>query len=166
MTSAALAALLALLTCILALPPRPGGLHRLTARTSARRPRGITHLPRALPLALLAAVLTATFGAQLLVSTLAIAAVLALVASQRAQHRRRAATTARRTQIIEALDALAADLTATRPPIEDPEGAASTAARLHAATRAANPAGDVPAALDQAANAPGAAGLRPLAAAW
>jgi tight adherence protein B len=166
MTSAALAALLALLTCILALPPRPGGLHRLTARTSARRPRGITHLPRALPLALLAAVLTATFGAQLLVSTLAIAAVLALIAAQRAQHRRRAATTARRTQIIEALDVLAADLTAGRPPIDALEGAASICPDFHAAHTAAKLAGDVPAALDQAANAPGAAGLRALAAAW
>jgi tight adherence protein B len=105
-------------------------------------------------------------GAQFLVSAVAMAVVLALVASQRAHHQRRAAAAARRTQVIEALDVLAAELTAGRPPVNALEGAASISPDFHVAHAAAKLGGDVPGALELAAESPGATGLRALAAAW
>src|SRR5207248_5283463 len=68
---------------------------------------------------------TAFFGAQVLVTTFAVAAVLALIANQRAHHQQQKAIAIRRATIIEALDVLAADLSAGRPPISALEGAAS-----------------------------------------
>jgi tight adherence protein B len=111
-------------------------------------------------------VATAVLGPQALVSTLAIAAVLILIASQRAQHQRQKSTAARRANIIEALDVLAADLSAGRPPIAALEGAASISPDLEVAHAAAKLGADVPTALIRVSDKPGAASLRALAAAW
>jgi tight adherence protein B len=103
---------------------------------------------------------------QVLMSALALAVITALVLAQRAQHRRRAAATATRAQIIEALDILAADLTAGRPPLDALEGAATIYPDFQVAHAAAKLGGDVPGALEVSAESPGAQGLRALAAAW
>ncbi|MEU8226090.1 type II secretion system F family protein [Kribbella sp. NPDC048915] len=92
--------------------------------------------------------------------------MLALIAHQRTIHRRQQLIAARRANIVEALDVLAADLTAGRPPIAALEGAASISpdfAPIHAAAKLG---ADVPTALARAATTPGTAGLRALAAAW
>lgn len=176
MTSAFASGLLVFLAAALLLP-RPGrGLHRLTApahrqdMSASRRPTPlwITRLPltRVIAFAPLAAIVVLLLGAQILISAIAIAVVLALIATQRTHHQRRAAAAARRTQIIEALDVLAADLTAGRPPVDALEGAASISPDFHVAHAAAKLGGDVPGALELAAESPGATGLRALAAAW
>ncbi len=103
---------------------------------------------------------------QLVVSALALTVVVALVLVQRAQHSRRAAAATRRAEIIEALDVLAADLTAGRPPIDALEGAAASCSDFQVAYAAAKLGGDVPGALELAAESPGAGGLRALSAAW
>ncbi|MFI5692081.1 type II secretion system F family protein [Kribbella sp. NPDC051586] len=183
MTPAFLAALLTLLTCALALPRPAAALHRLqTQSTNRLRPslaqaqpsaadsqptRGLgTRLTRAGLLAPPTALATAILGAQALVSALAISAVLILIASQRTQHQHQKSTAARRANIIEALDVLAADLSAGRPPITALEGAASISPDLEVAHAAAKLGADVPTALIQASNNPGATSLRALAAAW
>lgn len=171
MSSAFLAGLMAFLACALILPKPGRGLHRLTApiprrsRPDARRPRLLS--PARLWLLVPATVtVLLLLGVQVLVSTAAIGVVLALVAVQRAQQQRRTAAAARRAQIIEALDVLAADLTAGRPPIAALEGAASISPDFHVAHAAAELGGDVAGALELAAESPGGAGLRALAAAW
>ncbi len=179
MSSAVVSGLLVFLASALILPKPGRGLHRLTDPPPRRdkpdvrriRPDGrrLTRLPSPSRLWLVASIAAATLltlGAQILVSTIAIAVVAALVAVQRAQHRRRTTAAARRTQIIEALDVLAADLTAGRPPVDALEGAASISPDFHVPHAAAKLGGDVPGALELAAESPGAAGLRALAAAW
>jgi tight adherence protein B len=177
MNPAFLTGLLALCATTLLIPPRGRGLHRLTPPTPhpdnpsshpTRLPlrRGSPHLTRLWPLIPTAALLALFLGLQILVSTIAIGVIVALIAVQRAQHQRRTSTTARRTQVIEALDVLAADLTAGRPPIDALEGAASVSPDFHIAHAAAKLGGDIPGALDLAAESPGAGGLRALAAAW
>ncbi|HEY3557684.1 MAG TPA: type II secretion system protein [Kribbella sp.] len=99
-------------------------------------------------------------------STLAIAAVLALVANQRAHHQQQKAVAARRATIIEALDVLSADLSAGRPPISALEGAASISPDFAVAHAAAKLGADVPAALTRSSTTPGATSLRALAAVW
>ncbi|MEV5961758.1 type II secretion system F family protein [Kribbella sp. NPDC051952] len=151
--------------------PRPGrGLHRLTTPTRDRDPGKPTpHLLSRRRLVVIppaAAILVAVLGAQFLVSTIAIAVVLALVASQRAHQRRRTVAASRRTQIVEALDVLAAELTAGRPPVDALEGAASISPDFQVAHAAAKLGGDVPGALELAVEEPGATGLRALSAAW
>jgi tight adherence protein B len=161
----------------LLIPSRGRGLHRLTppvppqdnpSSHPTRLPLlgGSAHLTRLWPLIPTTALLALLLGPQILVSTIAIGVIVALIAVQRAQHQRRTSTTARRTQVIEALDVLAADLTAGRPPIDALEGAASVSPDFHIAHAAAKLGGDVPGALDLAAESPGAGGLRALAAAW
>ncbi|MEV0287136.1 MULTISPECIES: type II secretion system F family protein [unclassified Kribbella] len=103
---------------------------------------------------------------QFLVSVAALAAITWLVHNQRTQHRQRTTTAARRANIIEALDVLAADLTAGRPPIEALEGAATICPDFQVAHAAAKLGGDIPGALELAAESPGAEGLRALAASW
>ena len=180
MNPAFLAAVLTFLTCALALPPPAAALQRLQTHTSRRsnlaRPQLTDKRPTRSPLrarltraALLApptALATAFLGPQALVSTLAITAVLALIANQRAQHQHQKSTAARRANIIEALDVLAADLSAGRPPIAALEGAASISPDLGIAHAAAKLGADVPTALIKASNKPGATSLRALAAAW
>ncbi|TDD15112.1 type II secretion system protein [Kribbella turkmenica] len=163
MTPAFTASLLVLATLLLVLPTRGRGLHRLTPRTSPAPSRRLFQrwlLAPPIGLALFA------LGTKYLISALAIAAITWLILSQRAQHHRRKAATTRRTQIIEALDILAADLTAGRPPVDALEGAATACPDFHIAHAAARLGGDVPGALDLAAESPGATGLRALAAAW
>ncbi|MFI7060549.1 type II secretion system F family protein [Kribbella sp. NPDC050124] len=103
---------------------------------------------------------------QFLVSVAALAAVTWLVHNQRAQHRQRTTTATRRANIIEALDVLAADLTAGRPPIDALEGAAAICPDFQIAYAAAKLGGDIPGALELVAESPGAEGLRALAASW
>ncbi|WP_327639447.1 type II secretion system F family protein [Kribbella sp. NBC_00482] len=170
MSPAVLAALLTLLTCTFALPPRSPGLHRLTTPTARRQPaarpqRARRHL-RIWLLAPPTAVATALLGTQALVTALATAAVLALIAHQRTHHQRQKSIATRRTTIIEALDVLSADLTAGRPPITALEGAASISPDFELPHAAAKLGADVPAALARAATKPGATSLRALAAAW
>ncbi|WP_432886301.1 type II secretion system F family protein [Kribbella sp. CA-245084] len=170
MTPAFLAAVLTLLTCALALPPPAAALHRLQTHTGKRpnltRSPLRTRLTRAALVAPPTALATAVLGPQALVSTLAVAAVLILIANQRAQHQQQKSTATRRATIIEALDVLAADLSAGRPPIAALEGAASISPDLEVAHAAAKLGADVPTALIRASTKPGAASLRALAAAW
>lgn len=171
MIAASVSGLLVFLGCALILP-RPGrGLHRLTAPIPRRngadgRPTRLPSPTRLWLLASVGATILLILGAQILISTVAIGVVAELVAVQRAQHQRRTAAATRRTQIIEALDVLAADLTAGRPPVDALEGAASISPDFQVAHAAAKLGGDVPVALELAAGSPGAAGLRALAAAW
>jgi tight adherence protein B len=163
MSPALISCLLAMSALLLLLPARGRGLHRLAARaTLPSRPR----LPQRWLLAPLAVLAVLLLGMQFLVSVLALAVVLSLVLVQRAQHRRRTTAAARRAQIIEALDVLAADLTAGRPPIDALEGAASSCSDFQVAYAAAKLGGDIPGALELAAESPGAEGLRALSAAW
>ncbi|TCO47603.1 tight adherence protein B [Kribbella antiqua] len=162
MSADLLAALLAFAAAVLILPPRGRGLHRLTASAPTRP----VALNRRWLLAPLAVTVACVGGAQIVVSALALAVVASLVIIQRSQHRRRSAAAARRTQVIEALDVLAADLSAGRPPIDALEGAASICPDFQIAHAAAKLGGDVPRALEAAADSPGADGLRALAAAW
>jgi tight adherence protein B len=155
------AGVLVLVALLLLLPARGRGLHRLAAR-----PRARARLPHHLLLLPLAVLIALLFGMQLVVSALALTVVVALVLVQRAQHRRRAAAATRRSEIIEALDVLAADLTAGRPPIDALEGAAASCSDFQVAYAAAKLGGDVPGALELAAESPGAGGLRALSAAW
>lgn len=168
MTSALASGLLAFLVSALLLPRSGRGLHRLTRghELPGRRPRSATRLTRFAAFAPVAAIAVLVLGAQLLISAIAVAVVLALIAGQRTHQQRRAAAAVRRTQIIEALDVLAAELTAGRPPVDALEGAASISHDFHVPHAAAKLGGDVPGALELAAEAPGATGLRALAAAW
>jgi len=170
MSPALIASILVLLLVVLVRPRRGRGLHRLTARTTSRPASPQSHsiqlVTRYWPIALAGPLVVVLLGAQVLVSCLAIAVVLTLIAVQRAQHKRRTSAASRRGQIIEALDVLAADLSAGRPPIDALEGAASVSVDFQVAYAAAKLGGDVPGALDLAAEAPGAKGLRALAAAW
>ena len=161
MSHAFVAGVLVLAALLLVLPVRGRGLHRLASRPPAR-----ARLPHRLLLVPLAALITLVLGMQFLVSALALTVVVLLVLVQRTQHRRRAAAETRRAQIIEALDVLAADLTAGRPPVDALEGAASSCPDFQVAYAAAKLGGDVPGALELAAESPGAGGLRALSAAW
>lgn len=171
MSSAIVSALLVFLVGALLLP-RPGrGLHRLNPPDALDRPavhsaRRRLSLGRLATIAPMAAIVVLVLGAQFLVAGVAIAVVVTLVAGQRAHHQRRATAATHRAQIIEALDVLAADLTAGRPPVDALEGAASISPDFQVAHAAAELGGDVPGALELAAKSPGAAGLRALAAAW
>ncbi|GAA1589496.1 hypothetical protein GCM10009804_52150 [Kribbella hippodromi] len=179
MTAPFLAAFLAFLTCTLAFPSRTSSLHRLNPSkrlppTSAPPPNPHhsqrkhlwTRHPQAWLLAPPALLITALLGSQAIAITLAIATVLALVATQRARHQQEKSEASRRTQIIEALDVLAADLSAGRPPIAALEGAASISPDLEVVHAAAKLGADVPTALTRASTTPGASSLRALAAAW
>ncbi|WP_433164929.1 type II secretion system F family protein [Kribbella sp. CA-247076] len=168
MTPAFIASLFVLATLHLTLPNRGRGLHRLTARTSptpTRRPPQRL-LPQRWLLAAPAALALLLLGAKYLISAAALTVIAWLILTQRAEHRRRTAEAISRAQIIEALDILAADLTAGRPPVDALEGAATTCPDFQIAHAAAKLGGDVPGALDLAAESPGATGLRALAAAW
>ncbi|WP_405063731.1 type II secretion system F family protein [Kribbella sp. NBC_01505] len=112
------------------------------------------------------AIVLLALGPQVFFSAGAITVIVTLVLLQRAQHRRQAAETARRANVIEALDVLAADLAAGRPPIDALGGAATIAPDLQSAHSVAKLGGDVPTALELAAQSPGSAGLRALAATW
>jgi tight adherence protein B len=103
---------------------------------------------------------------QVVVSASALGVVASTVRWQRRKHRQRSAGAALRTQIIEACDVLSADLIAGRPPADALEGAATICADLKIASAACRLGGDVAAALDLAAESPGAEGLRALASAW
>ena len=164
MNAAFLAGLSVLVAVLLVLPARGRGLHRLML-ASTRRLGGGGPRHRWL-VALAAGVVAVVLGVQILVAALALGVVVALVLVQRTQHRRRAAAAARRTQIVEALDVLAADLTAGRPPVDALQGAAASCPDFQVAYAAARLGGDVPGALEVAAESPGAAGLRALAATW
>jgi tight adherence protein B len=183
MTSAALAALTVLIALLVILPRRGRGIHRLA--TASHPPSVVVERRRLLSvgsfdlartagrrlglLALVVAIgisITASLGPQVLVSSIASGVIAALVLTQRARHGRDRAEASRRAQIIEACDVLAADLSAGRPPSEALAGAATICADLQIASAAANLGGDVPAALELAAESPGSAGLRALAAAW
>jgi len=164
MSRAFISCLLVLVSVLLVLPVRGRGLHRLTAQAAAPPPR--LRLPQRWLLAPFTALAALVLGMQFLVSALALAVVASLVLVQRAQHLRHAAAASRRAQIIEALDILAADLTAGRPPVDALQGTAASCSDFQVAYAAAKLGGDVPGALEISAESPGAEGLRALAAAW
>lgn len=110
--------------------------------------------------------ITASLGPDLLFSLGALALIAGVVLSQRSRQRRRNAAASRRSQVIEACDVLAADLSAGRPPRDALEGAALICADLQIAAAAAKLGGEVAGALDLAAESPGAEGLRALGASW
>jgi tight adherence protein B len=89
-----------------------------------------------------------------------------MAANQRIHHQHHKEVATRRTTIIEALDVLAADLSAGRPPISALEGAASISPDFQFAHAVAKLGSDVPIALTRAAETPGATSLRALAAVW
>ena len=186
-----LAGVLALLTVLLITPRSTRGFHRLKTASnhqtpisrSARRPAavnrrrllsvGAADLARssrrrlmALAAVVAISILVATVDPSTVVVALALATVTAVILNQRAIARRAQAATTRRTTVIEACDVLAAELSAGRPPSEALEGATTVCPDLQIASAAAKLGGDVPAALDLAAESPGAEGLRALAAAW
>ncbi|QNE20318.1 type II secretion system protein [Kribbella qitaiheensis] len=177
----ALASGLALAAILAILPSRGRGLHRLAGPNavgvSDRRRLlsiggiGLAHTARRrlgiLAAAVVgAAVLAGSLGLQLVVSIVALGVITTVIFWQRAKHRRRSAGAALRVEVIEACDVLSADLTAGRPPAEALEGATTICADLRIASAACRLGGDVPAALDLAAESPGAEGLRALASAW
>lgn len=190
MKPAAAASALALVALLTLLPPRGRGLHRLSADRAALGPAaapasdiagrrrllsvGGVDLARTarrrlgvLAAAIVgAAVLAGSLGVQLVVSVATLGVIATVIFWQRAKHRRRSAGAALRAQVIEACDVLSADLTAGRPPADALEGAATICADLRIASAACRLGGDVPAALDLAAESPGAEGLRALASAW
>jgi tight adherence protein B len=179
MRAAAAASGLVFVALLMILPSRGRGVHRLAAASGLVERRqslsvGGVDLARTarLRLGVLAATvvvsvgLASSLGVQVVVSIAALGVVTTVVFWQRAKHRQRSAGAARRTQVIEACDVLSADLTAGRPPAEALEGAATICADLQIASAACRLGGDVPAALDLAAESPGAEGLRALASAW
>jgi len=140
-------------------PPRPAASTRPPARSFAVHRRKLLLL---LPVAIILLVLSP----QLLFSAGAVAVIAALALTQWHQQRQRAAEAARRTTVIEALDVLAADLAAGRPPIDALGGAATIVPELRSVHAKAKLGGDVPTALELAAHAPGSSGLHALAATW
>ncbi|TWD81110.1 tight adherence protein B [Kribbella amoyensis] len=174
MNDAVLAAVMTMLAVFGFLPRRGRGLHRLTAAAQRRPSTGATELARSssrrlVPLAGLAVVAVAvglSLGPGLVVACLALGVILFVVAGQRRAARRLSLAAERRTQVIEACDVLAADLTAGRPPHEALEGAATICPDLQVAATAARLGGDVPGVLRLSAETPGAEGLTSLAAAW
>jgi tight adherence protein B len=183
MTSAVFSGFMILIALLAILPRRGRGIHRLVS--ASQPPSAVVERRRLLSfgsselarsagrrLGLVAGVIAvslcvaASLGPQVLVSLLAVAVIAAVVLAQRARHHRDRAEASRRAQIIEACDVLAADLNAGRPPSEALAGAATICADLQIASAAANLGGDVPAALELAAESPGCEGLRALAAAW
>lgn len=148
MTPALLSAALTLLAVLTLIPPQGRALHRLTPRGST----SATHLAhsarrRLIPLALVILValgIGLSLGPSTLVTTLVAITALAAVITQRTKSRRQTQATRKRTQIIEACDLLAADLTAGRPPQEALEGAAEACPDLRPAAAAARLGGDVP----------------------
>lgn len=189
-TTAALLASLLVFTTTLALTRRRShALHRLRTRPTGGQerahPPGVIERRRLLSiggtdlartsgrrLAVLGALvalsigIASSLGPSLLFSTATIAAISAIVRWQRNRQRRSRAEAARRAQIIEACDVLAADLSAGRPPQDALEGASASCADLRVAAAAAKLGGDVAGALTLAAESPGAEGLRALGAAW
>jgi tight adherence protein B len=179
MRAAVAASGLVLVALLMILPSRGRGVHRLAAASglverrrllsvggadlarTARRRLGVLAAT-----VIVAVGLAGSLGVQVLVSIAALSVITTVVFWQRAKHRQRSAGAARRAQVIEACDVLSADLTAGRPPAEALEGAASICADLQIASAACRLGGDVPAALDLAAESPGAEGLRALASAW
>lgn len=184
MRASAAASGLVLAALLMILPSRGRGLHRLAAASnvaslsiSERRrllSAGGTDLARTARRRLgivaaavvVAVILVGSLGMQVLVSVAALGVIATVVFWQRAKHRRRSSGAARRAQVIEACDVLSADLTAGRPPAEALEGAATICGDLQIASAACRLGGDVPAALELAAESPGAEGLRALASAW
>ncbi|TDD43376.1 type II secretion system protein [Kribbella antibiotica] len=158
-----LATLCVLLALHLWFPLPLHALRRLTPPRAATPTRPYTRRLLLLPPA---AIVLLAFGPQVFFAVGALAVIALLALLQREQHRRQAVTTARRTTVIEALDVLAADLAAGRPPIDALGGAATITPDLQPAHLAAKLGGDVPAALELAAQSPGSAGLRALAATW
>ncbi|WP_344176581.1 type II secretion system F family protein [Kribbella lupini] len=172
MTPAVASAALTLLAVLTLIPRRGRALHRLA--TPPRATTSATHLARSarrrlIPLAAAAVVALSiglSLGPSTLVTTLVVITALAAAVTHRTKSRHRTQATHKRTQIIEACDLLAADLTAGRPPREALEGAAEACPDLRPAAAAARLGGDVPAVLHLAAETPGAEALKPLAAAW
>lgn len=130
------------------------------ARTAGRRLAVIAGLVA------IGILVAATAGPSIIISAVAIAAVLALILTQRSRQAGQRAATSRRAAVIEACDILSADLTAGRPPADALEAAATICPDLQVASAAAKLGGDVPAALELAAESPGSEGLRALSAAW
>lgn len=127
-----------------------------------RRPTG--------PLTVAGAVAAGTTLPVVLGPAVLLAASAALVAGaglwlQAAARRRRRADLGRR-RTFEACDALVAELRAGQPPTLALHHAAEVHPGLRAAARAGVLGGDVPAALRQASDEPGCAGLATAAAAW
>lgn len=90
----------------------------------------------------------------------------AAVRQQVAARRGRAVADRRAAAVIEACEGLAADLRAGRPPVSALQAAARDWPELQGVADVANLGGDVPASLRALAEAPGAGGLRTVAAAW
>ncbi|GAA1591305.1 hypothetical protein GCM10009789_51590 [Kribbella sancticallisti] len=145
---------------------RAGDRRRLLAIGSADLTRSARRRLSALAAILALGILIAWLDPSTLILTMAAAAVLALITHQRSIARRTRAATTRRTAVIEACDVLSAELTAGRPPTEALEGATTACPDLQIASAAARLGGDVPAALELAAESPGSEGLKSLAAAW
>ena len=157
MTSPLLAALVASATIALLLAP---GRSRL--RPAVPTPRR-WHKPFA---SVVLTVIVVMVARQVALVVMAAGAVMVGVRALRRRHRARAATAARRERVIEACALLASDLRAGRVPAEALAGASAVCPELVTAVSAARLGDDVAVALDQAAEVPGADGLRAVAAGW
>lgn len=169
MTPAFLSATLTLLAVLTLIPRQGRALHRLTRPSTDAAHLAHSARKRLIPLAIAASValgIGLSLGPSTLATILVVTTASATAVSQRRKSHHRAQATKKRTQIIEACDLLAADLSAGRPPQEALEGAAEACPDLRPAAAAARLGGDVPAVLHLAAESPGAESLKPLAAAW
>lgn len=143
---------------------RPG-----PASVVVRQPRvggGRARLARAVAALGVAAVVAGLVGAQVAVVLVTGQLVVEVAVWLRSGARRRAEVSTRRGQVIEACAVLAAELRAGRIPREALDAAATACAELAEAVAVARLGGDVATVLDRIAVAPGAGGLRALAAAW
>ena len=159
MTSPTLAALCAAVTITLFLTP-----DRSRLRRAAVRPRAVARGK----LVMAALVGIATFAISpptALLGLVGTAGAIGLRALRR-RHRERAAAAARRERVIEACAVLASDLRAGRVPADALAGAGAVCPELDPAVAAGRLGDDVAAALDEVSVAPGASGLRAVAAGW
>ena len=111
-------------------------------------------------------VVLAALAPRVALVVMAAGAVSVGVRALRRRHQSRAAAAARRERVIEACAVLASDLRAARVPAEALAGASAVCPELVTAVSAARLGDDVAVALEQAADVPGADGLRAVAAGW
>lgn len=166
--TAVLAALAAAVAVLLALPPR-----RRVGRQPGDRVDLWAGAVRGRPTAGVAAAAAAVIGG-LLVTVDGVVLALGLIvvggvaggAGLVLRSRRRQAATLRADRVVEVCEALAAELRAGQPPLSALRHCVEVWPDLEPVARAGDLGADVPAAFRRLARAPGASGMRDVAAAW
>lgn len=149
-----------------------GGARRVLPRRSLPGPAARRVSPRLPRLDLDAAavavgvVVVLLWGPDVLLLGLTASLATHLVLRLVARRRRQALAAAGRRQVVEVCDALSAELVAGQPAVRALQRVADSHDVLAPVARAAALGADVPPALDDAATAPGAGGLRSVASAW